>query len=75
MTMQLQQMPAGAKKLSRTEMKTVTGGSQWYVVCTLNNHLGCYLDNQACCADCPDPSNCRWNFGCPSDLPPGDWTW
>jgi hypothetical protein len=67
--------PAGAKRLSRHEMKGVVGGSQWYVVCTLYNFLGCYMDDAACAANCPQPSNCRWNYGCPNDLPPGDWWW
>lgn len=67
---------AGAKKLSRKEMKAIQGGTPgWYVICTLSNHLGCYPEMNYCLADCPMPTNCRWNDGCPTNLPPGDWYW
>jgi hypothetical protein len=75
MEQQQNRFPAGATKLSREEMKAIQGGNQWFVICTLSNHLGCYYTEQACEADCPQPSNCRWNDGCPANLPPGDWTW
>lgn len=74
--MQQQNCPTGAQKLDKQALKAIIGGSNgWYVICTLSNHLGCYNTMPACEADCPDPSNCRWNDGCPNDLPPGDWYW
>lgn len=74
--MKHQHFTAGPQRLSKSDMKAIKGGNDgWFVICTLSNHLGCYYTMPACEADCPNPTNCRWNDGCPNNLPPGDWYW